>query len=723
MFVLCQCLGNPVIAQTDPFLVKLYDSLNMSPLQQKFRALSPMPIGVVYVQRQGEGEQQMREHFRQMKELGFNCLKQVMVIPGWTIEQVQMIALEEGIIPWWYGEGGWEELTPDLMKELGIASNLPVAEARAHPKMIAYQNALMKKRIEKTIQHLNATGEALKGHSTAYEPELGGRGFDLTELGKKLFLEWVRDKYKTVENLNHSWNQYHVGLQPSGSNIPFQSWQDFSGRYSKLSNNEYNHLKDILTFKVQHSVASIRKRCEYFREFDPHAVFRGGGEIGLFHPLAYYGVNMESIASLMKDYGSFYPSIHFAWHYAETKYEIARPMYMQAALANDFFKGGWSATWESTGGPQQFSGGKGGAYFTVDGGTITQFLLSQLAAGFKGWGTWCWSVRTAGWEAGEYGLLDRNNQITDRAILAGLIGKRANELRDEIWDLRKEPLVGVLYDWESEAMWASMSAAGRDEFKELPIQSRIGISRALINANVPFEYVMSNDLRKGLAGRYRVIYLPAILSLNEDLIPILKKYVEQGGRVVLDAPTGYYNQNGSLLNTRKGSDFEKLFGVVVNDYQGAGVNRAVQLEDIELHGLIMDVTNTSAKTLMKYASGRTAVTENYLGKGQAVILGYEASSLVAQPNQTNAEKILLRHALGNLKPDFQCEGAIVYRLAGEASDHYFLINDGPATQVSLRFNHDRYVKVKDVISDRELSLNTPVRINANTGLWLRFEKR
>jgi beta-galactosidase len=717
------CLSIHSHSQPDPYLTRLYDQLNESPLQLKYRSLCPMPVGVVYVQREGEGEKEMRAHFKLMRELGFNSLKQIMVLPGWTIEQVQLIALEEGIIPWWYGEGGWEEITPELIKKVGLPATTTIADARSHKAMITYQHAHLKRRIERTIEFSKSTGETLKGHSTAYEPEVGGRGFDLTDEGRRLFFEWVRSKYKTIENLNRSWNQYHVGLQPSGSNVAFQSWEDFAKRYVGLSNNEYGHLKDILRFKVEHSLASIEKRCIALHEFDPHAPFRGGGEIGLFHPLAFYGVDMEGIAALMKNYGSFYPSIHFAWHFAETDYEITRPVYMQAALANDFFKGGWAATWESTGGPQQFSGGKGGAYFTVDSNVLKQFLFSQLAAGFKGWGSWTWSVRTAGWEAGEYGLLDRNNLVTDRAIVVGNIGRKVNELRDEIWRLRKEPMVGVLYDWNSEAIWAAMSVAGRSEFKDQPVKARIGISRALINANVPFEYVLSSDLHKGLASRYKVIYLPSITSMDEQLLSVLDRYVREGGRLVMDAPTAYYNQYGALMDTRKNSAFEKLFGVTIRDYQGSGANRIYSLNGVPVQGLIMDLQLTGAAEVAKYTSGEVAITENILGKGRAVVIGYEAGALCHLQGKTEAEQLLVQQCLGTLKPTFQCDDAIVYRLAGKERDHYFVINDGPARDVTLRFTHKNYKKLIEVMSGKELSLHDPVKVEGNSATWLVYEKR
>ncbi|HEX2975732.1 MAG TPA: hypothetical protein VHO68_07325, partial [Bacteroidales bacterium] len=184
---------------TDEFMVSLYDKLHSSEIQDKFRNLHPMPAGVVYVQHPGEGEKEIRAHFRLMKQLGFNALKQIQTVPGWTVEQISLIALEEGIIPWWYGEGGWENITPELLKKLKIPENTPLNKARVDPAMVSYQTELLKQRVINTIEfkrtHSETENQFLSGGSRAYDPQVGGRGIELNEKGESLFIDWCIKKY------------------------------------------------------------------------------------------------------------------------------------------------------------------------------------------------------------------------------------------------------------------------------------------------------------------------------------------------------------------------------------------------------------------------------------------------------------------------------------------------------------------------------------------------
>ena len=71
--------------------------------------------------------------------------------------------------------------------------------------------------------------------------------------------------------------------------------------------------------------------------FDPFYPFRGGGEAGLFLPSAWYGVDFEGIAGAVAEHGSFYPSMHFSWHFDEVNHELTRPV---GADSEPFSSGG-----------------------------------------------------------------------------------------------------------------------------------------------------------------------------------------------------------------------------------------------------------------------------------------------------------------------------------------------------------------------------------------------
>jgi beta-galactosidase len=368
-----------------------------------------------------------------------------------------------------------------------------------------------------------------------------------------------------------------------------------------------------------------------------------------------------------------------------------------------------------------FDGGRSIAGFTVDEGVIAQLMLSYLAAGFKGFGFWCWNSRSAGWEAGEYAMLDRQNQPTPRAIQAGRIGQAAQRYRDELWQAHKEPMVGLLVDFDNDAMWAAISLSGRDRFKHFPMQARVGAARALIDHNVPWEHVTASDLRNGLARRYKTIYLPGIISLGTDLLTILAQYVEAGGRVVIDAPSCWYNEFGRLVPTGPGTTFEKTFGCSIRDFQYSS-NVPRSLDGRRMDGFVLDLALTHAGTVAKFDNGQPAITEAKVGAGTAVVLGFEASMMCFRPGNAAAEDLLVRQLLGTRRPGYFCAGAIVYRLAAPQADHYFLINDGPATAVRLQTPGHDYSAAIDAITQEPVGLGAAIDLPPYGGRWLRLTK-
>lgn len=726
-------------APAHDYLVALYDRLNDTPAQRKFRRMAPMPVGCVFLPWPGMTEEQARHHFRLMKKLGFNCLKQTMPTVEWPRERTLNLALDEGIIPFWYHAGGYEDITPSLLKKLGLPETISVDEALEHPTMVAYQHGLIRQRIARGFPDGSPRpprpDPAKKDKD--WVPSVVGdvKGHELTDEMIPLFIAWLQKRYGTVAELLKAWNVSHVGIGAEGR-MMWETWDDVATAWkSGYRNKEYRHITDTLRFRAE---TFVEQKVQYgvraMKQMAPETPVRDGGEMGLFLPFASRGTDMELIASAVAEGGSFYPSIHLAWHFEEVNFETTRPVFMQAQIAADWAKGMWVATWECTGGPQYFSGGKSPfvkeaqdkqAGFTVDEGTMTQMMLSYIAAGFKGFGFWAWNYRTAGWEGGEYALLDRNLKPTARTVRVGQIGKACVRYRRELWEARKEPYVGVLADWDNEATWAAMSVHGRDYYKSVPIRARIGVSRALINANVPWEYVTGRNLRAGLAGRYRVIYLPACLSIASDLQQILLDYVKQGGRVVLDMPGAYYDEYGRIFKTERGTVFEQIFGVELNEFSYSNpVNIAYAMDGLKLgESFTCVLTPTTARVVARYRhNGAPGITENSAGKGTAVVLGCQASLNCCRPGNTKLERLLVKHTLGKLRLPYRCDKALVYRLAAPSADHYFLVNDGPARKVRLDTGSFSYASVTDAVSGEPLKLKAAVTLEGYSGRWLRFEK-
>lgn len=702
------------------------DAVHDSPRQQHFRKIAPMPFGAVLIARDDMDEACVRGHLRAMKEVGLNAIKQFMGCKRWDDATMERMALEEGLVPWWYGEGGWEPITDALCTQLGIDPQAPIADIRQHPAMRQHQQTVLAQRFGRPKLKLNPEAQAGMFDQEGRAAKAYGTDANLPEFAHEEFRTWLEQEYQTIEALNTAWN-----CDGSYAGDPSSGYASFAEvpLGVKQFKREYRRVRDVLRFKADLKNRDVRATGMQGLARDPHEPHRSGGEMGLFLPFASRGTDMEGIAREMKDYGSFYPSIHLCWHFEEVFFEVARPVFMQASFVCDLNKGGWTAPWESTGGPQQTSGSNAPLFewvrdrqpgYTVSPGVMTQLLLSYLAAGCKGAGIWSWNARLAGVEAGEYALLDRNEQVCARTRRVGAIAQAANAHRDELWAAHKEPQVGIVMDWDNEAGWAAMSEFNRTVFKHFPIEARIGASRSCQDANIPFEYVTATNLRENLADRYPILYLPGFLALAKDLLPILRAYVEQGGRLVIDMPGGGYDEGGRVLSTITGSPFEQLFGIEIADLQYSGNNVDWHMDGERIEGYTADMNVTTARVVKRYANGQPAVTEHALGKGHAVVLGWEAARHCYRPGSGHWQQALIGQLLGEKSPLFTVSGsACVYRLAALAADHWFIINEGPETMIRFDVVPHAYGEVTDVLTGEVVNLAEPIAVEADSGRWLR----
>lgn len=728
---------------SDPYLQETYRSLNESPMQARLRDLSPFPVGVVYWQQQGVGLDSIRKDFRVIRSLGYTALKQVQLAdpdnpPGFE-ESVFHAAIDEGLIPWYYGKGGWERISPELLERLGVeeSARLNPALIQQDPRVVRYQDSILHRRVERMkYKPPRPGGMGEPGRNAPY----------LTPDLVPYFARWLQAEYGTLEALKAAWNEGTTGrlrfsnFMDAAREMEMEYTDQYGFRWGKRSW-DFRRVRDAMKFQSELVTSNYRAAMELFTEWDPEEPERTGGH-QLFENQPINGWDLEAQARAASVGGSFYASIHLTHHFFLVSGEYLRPVYMQSRMVADMFKGGWAATWESTGGPTQWSGMQNR---TMDAGVMTQLALSYIAAGLRGIGIWTWNSRDAGWEAGEYALTDLQGRPTERAVALGHISSVLQEQRFELWEAMDEPLVGVLYSWENEAMLARLSMGSyplstpvyhtdRDrQFRQYHSQARTGISRALMNGNIPFEYLTGRDLEEGLAARYPVIYLPCVVALGQGTLELLASYVRQGGRLVADFPLCMLDEYGRLNKFPLDGTFEELFGFRIRDYYHTD-NHPLSLAGMELKTQFGDLELTGAVPVEVFSDGTPAVVTSTYGLGETLVFNFEAGRLLFGPGQPSLEQMAVFHTVGSLRAPFEVEAPenlLVYRRSAPLADHYFLVNEGGEARVRISSGVIGYTAAEDLLRGKIMRINVgnlrigggfTVTVPARSGTWVRAEK-
>lgn len=555
-------------------------TLSNCTMPQKLRDLAPFPVSVVWLEKPGDTMDTIRQDFCLIRQSGFTALKQLVFQSSLTVDvptlqaktqAVMNAALDEGLIPWWYGTGGWECITLQLLAQLGIPSNTPMPAIQTDPRMVAYQTQVLRNRIANMTFTPYALGEPGAGNPT------------ITATQVPLFQSWLESSYSSnVTALQLAWQDWYR------NNISAPEFTNFTEAAVLLMNpsptHDYRRYRDSMRWQADALVQAFAVQMAQGFAHDPQEPQRTGGAMMLLNQ-AYYGWDMWAHGAVAEPYGSLYVSSHLQWHYSEAQHEVDRPVYFTQRMTVDAGRKAWPGEWESTGGPGQYSGGFATA---VDGRMIRKLLLSYIAAGQRGIGLWTWNGRLKGQEAMEYQLVNIQGQPSSRAIAAGQISQALDTYRFELWNSSHEPVVAVLYSWENEAVagrlfmqtppfecsWDEGLNCKYFNAREMnaPALGRMGWARALMDHGIPWVHVDESDILGGiltngeLGPQLKTLVIPHALALNTDILPIIRQWQLSGGRVVADMPYLLMTVGGLVVD-QSTSVSADVFGLYVTDYQ------------------------------------------------------------------------------------------------------------------------------------------------------------
>jgi len=241
-----------------------------------------------------------------------------------------------------------------------------------------------------------------------------------------------------------------------GSNFHFSPWQPTSWA------RDFRRARDAMLFHAQHKADLERDMCVYMRQLEPQQPIRIGGETMLLQPQPLNGWNRALMASVARDCGAYYDSLHLPWHYALSnveagegqrsgfhRYDPDQSLYSMARYIADGGRDQWTGAFESSGGPALYSGAQDSG---IDGGQISRMFINYLSAGLRGIGVWSWNARWQGEEAGGYALTNLQGEVGPRAQVAGNISKAIQRERWTLWEAEDTPIVAVIHSWEAEAV-------------------------------------------------------------------------------------------------------------------------------------------------------------------------------------------------------------------------------------------------------------------------------
>lgn len=510
--------------------------------------------------------------------------------------------------------------------------------------------------------------------------EYGGECY--CPLCQEAFREWLKEKYGTLEALNHAWWAHFWS----------HTYTDWSQIHAPVPSGEmsvHGLIVDWKRFVTARTVDFMREEIKAVKSVNPEI------------PVT---ANLMSFYDGL-DYFKFGPALDVVswdsyplWHNADIIQEAAR-----VACCHDLMRSVKHQPFllmESTPSMtnwQPISKLKRPGMHELS-------SLQAVAHGSQSVQYFQWRKSRGSFEKFHGAVVDHYGGSDTRVFRdVASVGKRLENLEAAVLPTRVQPEVAIVYDWENR--WAVEDAKGPRNGGLHYVETVQAHHRAFWKNGVPVDFV---DMDGDLSG-YKVVVTPMLYMYRNGFAKKLRDFVEQGGTLVSTYWSGIVDDTDlCFLGGWPGDGMMDVFGIWNEEIDALydGETNAMELrepvdglrESYSLRELCEIIHLRGAKALAAYGqdfyAGSPVLTENQFGKGTAYYIAARAEDGFQEDfYRMLVKKLGIRRALDTVLP----EGVTASLRKGE-QDVVFVQNFTAAPQ-TVRLPH----AMKDVESGETLS--------------------
>lgn len=666
---------------------------------------------VVYFRPEPCSRDELNREFRRIRETGFDCVR----YHHFMDQSSRLVPVQPNPELDFRQADDWLEAAASA--GIGVIFHLDTLVPHKHG---LFQDAAAR---DATVTRYR-DHEALLFWAAFGEPH--GTSLNLNESDADGFAAWLRARYASVDELERAWNVYADGATLVSSfdeawraAAPLDGPDDING--VNRAQRSYGAQRDAVRYRTEQVMEVPIEFIRGVRAIDSAHDFLIGSH-QLFLNQAYLGWDIREWGQLAPLFGT---SIHLSWHFEPVEGEVSLPVYLQARYTRDANPWGTTSAYETTGGPVQHSGGYGNH---MDRSLMRQLVLSYVAAGNDAIAFWTWNGRPGGWEAGEYGLVGLSGKLTPWGEEAGRLATALLEYADELSeagdsesadsspatatayrDVVGEPVAGVLLSWDSQAIQTleperhdlqrGISELSSGTKVETP-RAWIGASRALAENQIPFRYFHAEQPELLDPARTPVLVASLVRAVGDRELQALQAYVDAGGTLIADCTVAYYDPWGRVRVPGEGSVQAQLFGAWIDAIHDNRTGN-VSFRGERVPRYYGTLERDGADVIARFDDGSPAASVMSRGAGRTILAAFE----IGEPSlhaSDNAFARFLRDRVRSVLPArWTSTVPTTYRRRIQGADHYYIINDGPATDCVISASDRDYSSVSAVVPDSD----------------------
>jgi beta-galactosidase len=554
---------------------------------------------------------------------------------------------------------------PEVLRDLrnggksyyGIRQNMDIT----NPTYLFYSERIIRKMMEHYASHPGIIGYQVDNETEAR----GVNNYDFYVS----FVNYLKKKYKTTENLNKIWGLNYWGMTIDGwEEVPPRDGVTNTGYKLEWARFNRKAVADFLTW--QSEIVAEYKRDD---QFITHC----------FMPAVQ---NIDQLATSEK-MDVMAVNIYHGQQDDLTGNEIA--------FGGDFFRSVKNGNYLVTETNAQTIGWTSKTQQPPYPGQLRQNVYAHIGSGANMVEYWHWHSLHYGQEIYWKGVLSHDLQ-PNRAYAE--VSRTAHELQKfgkKLVNLKKENRVAILFSHDSNDALNFMpfNGSGSDWSESNGNAYRnqlVGqFHRVLYQNNIGVDFIFPE---KPDFDRYDLVIIPSLYIASDELLEKITQYVQNGGHVIMQFKSGFSDENSMVRPVMAPGPLRKVCGFYYQEFSNIKPlplkDNPFQVEENVATDWMEFIIPETARALAyydhPYFSKYPAVTINEYGKGDLL---YEGSILSDQIQAKIIKEAVERAGISN--PDYQFSWPLIAKSGvnddGNAIHFYYNYSSDP---IVFEYPHD-----------------------------------
>lgn len=531
----------------------------------------------------------------------------------------------------------------DIVKETGSRQD-PVERYMDNTSDPDYRRLL--RRLAETMTKRYAKHPAL--FAIGFNNETGNGMVSYSEADRKRFIVWLQKKYGSVDALNKAWATQRWSRHINTWDEVRLPYIDGPGPYERyLDMRRYWSDTSIAVLK---DLEAVRKKNTpdkpAISNLWDSAWRKGFDYLGSYRDYASYGAM------------GFYPGDPIGGAFEAT---------MMRAGMN-------APIWFN-----EFTAGGPGYYGTK--GRSRMWAHFGLLLGAQAVMPWTWHSHHGGEEQALFGLIDHDNRPSWKLDEFATIAKEFAQLEKLGFPRLQQPKVAVAYSFDN-MIATNLSKEGISNTVRPYL-----VTPYMVQAHKAYEPLFKDNIDAAIINighedlsRYKLVVVPGMYLLDKAATDNLRKFVSNGGTVIMTAWSAKVNDNNQWFDTPLPGNLTDVFGLRTNEFYNAGAV-VTELGGVEVKGdngnyEVLEPSTAEVLARFKNIGGTPpAITVNKFGKGRAIYV-----ATVAQPQIMQALYRQLYASLGIEPGPKTPDGVYARTVAGRP---YYVNTTGEAKDVAI----------------------------------------